>query len=150
MEQGHYKIFSLVLVVLQFGSLIFLGLNAWPFDLLWHSFTLMALAVFLALWAILEMIRRSKLNILPQVREQAKMVVTGPYRVVRHPMYLSLIVMALGLFLQDIGLKQSLALLLLLLVLILKIELEERILRFHFKGYGEYQLQGKKLIPFVY
>jgi protein-S-isoprenylcysteine O-methyltransferase len=84
-------------------------------------------------------------------RSEDKIVVDGPYRLVRHPMYTA----ALGISFGLACLTQSLALVCVfcvyLVLIFLLIPLEEDELR---KAYGEqyvsYQRKTRRLIPLVY
>jgi protein-S-isoprenylcysteine O-methyltransferase Ste14 len=79
------------------------------------------------------------------------MVRSGPYRLMRHPMYAAALLISLGLA----GLVQSLALLLVFLVyLLLVLRLipfeEKRLLTVYGEPYEIYQRKVRKLIPFLY
>jgi len=84
-------------------------------------------------------------------RSKDEMVMNGPYRLVRHPMYTSALIISLGLGF----LTQSWAFLgvfgLYLILILLLIPLEEDGLRQAYaKQYIPFQQKTKKLIPFVY
>jgi protein-S-isoprenylcysteine O-methyltransferase Ste14 len=84
-------------------------------------------------------------------RSEDKMIVGGPYRLVRHPMYTAALIIALGLT----GMVQSLAFFcvfgIYLVLILLLIPMEEEGLG---KSYGDqffvYRQKTKKLIPLVY
>ena len=93
---------------------------------------------------------RSKLNITPMPREGSVLVSAGPYRLIRHPMYL-----ALMLFFYPLALPQSNPIVWTVFIvfninLILKLLFEERLLMAKFLGYGEYRKHSWRLIPFVF
>ena len=86
-----------------------------------------------------------------EVSDEQKVITTGPYAVVRHPMYTGILVMyaassvALGSWW---GLVPSV---LLIPVLILRIGNEEKVLREQLPGYKAYcSLVRKRLIPFIW
>jgi protein-S-isoprenylcysteine O-methyltransferase Ste14 len=86
-------------------------------------------------------------SILPEARA---LVVRGPYRLVRHPLYACEIVMMLGITLQF---KQPYALLLAGLLIALQItrmHYEERVLTAAFSSYGRYAQETARVIPGVY
>ncbi|MBS0273580.1 MAG: isoprenylcysteine carboxylmethyltransferase family protein [Proteobacteria bacterium] len=83
-------------------------------------------------------------SILPQARA---LVVKGPYRFVRHPLYLSETVTTFGLMLQY---AQPWALLIALLttaILFLRMHYEERILAIQFPAYRDYAAHTPKFLP---
>jgi len=86
----------------------------------------------------------------PEPLERASLVVTGPYRWVRHPMYLSVILFMLGIAMYNGGLLNQLALITLLIAIFGKIYREERYLRERFGDYDAYCGNCKRLIPFIF
>ncbi len=87
---------------------------------------------------------------LPYPRTGAAFVQTGPFALVRHPMYSGGLLLAIGwaLFVQG---WLTLAYVVLLFVFIdIKSRLEERWLAEKFPEYATYRLRVRKLIPFVY
>jgi protein-S-isoprenylcysteine O-methyltransferase Ste14 len=84
----------------------------------------------------------------PQVKEQHALVVRGPYRIVRHPIYTGLILAFAGT-----GLAQDKGIWLFMVALIvasywLKIRVEERLMMETFpEQYPEYRRRVKALIP---
>ncbi len=87
---------------------------------------------------------------LPYPKDGSALVQTGPYGLVRHPMYGGGLVLALGwaLFVQGwLTLTYVAALFVLLDV---KSRREERWLAARFPGYAAYRRRVRKLIPFVY
>lgn len=105
--------------------------------------------ILLGFWAIFEM-QKSKLNIAPNVRKGAILISSGPYFLVRHPMYLALLLF----FLPVLSVNQSIAYLLLLSVfiinLILKLSYEEKLLTEKFEMYSVYKEKTWRLVPYVY
>jgi len=92
----------------------------------------------------------SNITALPYPKEQAVLIETGPYRIVRHPMYSGGIFAAFGwAFLVHGWLTIGYALILFVFFDI-KSRREERWLKEIFSGYTEYKKRVHKLIPFVY
>jgi protein-S-isoprenylcysteine O-methyltransferase Ste14 len=86
-----------------------------------------------------------------QIAEDQTVVSTGPYALVRHPMYAAALVMLLGIPLALGSWWGLFALLLVLPVLIWRLLDEERFLRRNLPGYSEYQAKVKyRLLPFVW
>ena len=79
-----------------------------------------------------------------------ELIRTGPYRLVRHPIYTGLLVMSLGSAVEIGMLRCWLALPLMTGAFWIKLKQEERLLLRHFPDqYPVYQQQVKALVPFV-
>ncbi len=90
------------------------------------------------------------LSPLPHPVTGASLVVSGPYRLVRHPIYAGIILAALGwgvLNRSTVGVLYALAL---FLFFDLKSRREEFWLRQALTGYDAYRARVRKLIPFIY
>lgn len=92
----------------------------------------------------------SNLTPLPHPKDDAELVVGGAYRLVRHPIYGGLILLAFGWALFVQGTLTLLYALLLLVFFDLKSRREEHWLLQHFPHYAEYRQRVRKLIPFIY
>jgi protein-S-isoprenylcysteine O-methyltransferase Ste14 len=140
---------SYIFVIVQFACLIAIALTG-PLIAtgpLWLA--LEGAAVLLGLWTIWTM-RASRFNIVPDVPENSQLVVHGPYRFIRHPMYATLLLGALALVL-NAPTPFRIALWLVLLVdLVLKLTYEERLLVQSFPSYAGYQQRTKRLVPLVF
>ncbi|MBI1922245.1 MAG: isoprenylcysteine carboxylmethyltransferase family protein [Geobacter sp.] len=91
-----------------------------------------------------------KLTPLPKPRDNAELVVTGAYRIVRHPIYSGLAFMAFG---WGVWLHSWLVIgyaLLLFIFFDIKSRREERWLMDKFPEYSAYRRRVYKLIPFIY
>jgi protein-S-isoprenylcysteine O-methyltransferase Ste14 len=87
---------------------------------------------------------------LPRPKASGKLIQTGPYRLVRHPVYAGGIALAFGWALWVGGWLTLLYALLLLVFMDYKASREERWLRERYPGYPAYAARVRKLIPFVY
>ncbi|HLC95268.1 MAG TPA: isoprenylcysteine carboxylmethyltransferase family protein [Patescibacteria group bacterium] len=141
---------SFFLVGVQFTTLLYLILTS-PFTLSsWFIFVLFVGGVILGLSAVLAM-RRNRWNITPDVHEKSLLVTTGPYSVIRHPMYTAVIMVAISLFLEIPNSNRLIALLILIIILNIKYRYEEYLLVQAFpETYPAYLIRTKALIPFVY
>jgi protein-S-isoprenylcysteine O-methyltransferase Ste14 len=92
----------------------------------------------------------AKLTALPRPAEGAALVVTGPYRIVRHPMYAGAILMAFGWAIVSRGWLTFGYAAILFAFFDLKTRREERWLCEKFPGYAGYRERVRKLIPFIY
>jgi protein-S-isoprenylcysteine O-methyltransferase Ste14 len=110
------------------GVIVFvLGLSAWSF----------------ALWGILHL--RRSLSIIPEAR---RLVTTGPYRIVRHPLYLAEMTAALSVVLSWPALVPSVAFGIFVCMQLVRTRFEERLLTRAFPAdYPAYRRSTSRLIP---
>jgi len=95
-------------------------------------------------------IKELKENYYPQVGPEKRIVTTGIYKHIRHPIYLSAMILGSSLILL-FSFKLVIYLLPILLIsIILKIETEDKYLLNNHKEYRQYSKTSKKIIPFVY
>jgi protein-S-isoprenylcysteine O-methyltransferase Ste14 len=79
-----------------------------------------------------------------------ELIRTGPYRLVRHPIYTGILVMCLGTAIHIGQLRGVFSLLLVAIGFWIKLSQEERLLLRHFPDtYPVYQREVKALVPFV-
>lgn len=109
---------------------------------------LLSLGALVALIAVRHL--GANLTPLPHPKAGATLVVTGLYRVVRHPIYFGVILMAVGYALMVEGWLTLLEALLLAVFFDIKSRREEVWLVEHFPDYAEYRHKVAKLIPFLY
>ena len=86
----------------------------------------------------------------PRPRDDAPLVETGVYAIVRHPIYSGLSLFALGYSLIWTSMAALVATAALFLLLDMKARREERWLQEKFDSYGRYRARVRRLIPFVY
>jgi protein-S-isoprenylcysteine O-methyltransferase Ste14 len=93
---------------------------------------------------------RRNLSPLPHPKTGSTLVTTGPYRLVRHPIYGGLILLALGWAGALGGWLTFGSAMALSVLLDRKAAREERWLREHFADYRAYQRSTRRFLPFVY
>lgn len=148
------KLTGTLLVALQFGLLFVLAALAirrilqgvFPTGAL----VLAACCAALAAWTLRHN-RLGNFNIRPMPKTGGTMVVTGPYRWIRHPMYTSVLLGAAALaWVSDSVALGWTAWSALALDLLMKSILEERWMREHHLGYARYRRESKRFVPWVF
>jgi len=142
-----YIAWLLVFVQFLLIGLIFIGS---PFTRLNHWVIAGMLAgIGLGLYAI-QTIRLGNFNISPHVKPNGKMVVHGPYRLIRHPMYTAILFTCWPLVLGHFSYLRLGYIIALTIVLMVKLHIEEQYLKKAFPPYLEYTRTSYKLFPFIY
>jgi protein-S-isoprenylcysteine O-methyltransferase Ste14 len=138
---------SIILIAIQFVLIFAIGIYT---NILGGIFTnsLMFLGVILGLWAVIAM--KFHVNVLPDIRNGQKLFTNGPYKYIRHPMYLAVLVVTFVWVLNKINLITVILWHILFLDLIIKIKYEERMLIKHFSEYKDYKKKAKALVPFIW
>lgn len=140
---------SVILVILQFLCFLFFLIQGNIFA----SGILLACQILgftLCLWSILVM-RIGHFNVQPEVKKNAVFVNSGPYRLIRNPMYAGLIIFFGAGVLHSFQIMNLIVFLLLFLVFLLKIGLEEKFLENQFgKDYIAYKKRTKRLVPYLF
>ena len=109
---------------------------------------LMGLGVALSLAAAFNL--GANLTPLPHPKDDARFVASGPYRLVRHPMYGGVILLALGWAFYVEGALTLAYAVLTVVFFDIKTRREENWLMRRFPEYAAYRQRVRKLIPFVY
>ena len=92
----------------------------------------------------------SNLTAVPYPKEQGTLIETGPYRIVRHPIYCGWILISFGWAFLVHGWLTIGSAIIMLVFFDVKSRREEQWLKGKFPGYAEYQKRVHKLIPFIY
>jgi protein-S-isoprenylcysteine O-methyltransferase Ste14 len=103
----------------------------------------------LGIWAILAM-GIGNFNISPEIKEGSLFVQRGPYKVIRHPMYTSLLLITLPLVIALPSPQRWIYWLVLLIDLVLKLTHEEKLLIATHPQYASYRRVTARLIPFLF
>jgi len=146
-EQKTLK--PIVFVVIQFICLGLIGVTGSLIPSNRVLLLIEVLGIGLGIWAILTM-RIGNFNITPEPFQWSKLVTSGPYRYIRHPMYLALLMTTLPLLINDFDLIRLTIWLALLIDLVLKLNYEEKLLIYKLAGYDHYVQKSARLIPFIY
>ncbi|MEW6182517.1 MAG: isoprenylcysteine carboxylmethyltransferase family protein [Bacillota bacterium] len=135
-----------------FGPRTWLGWPSWtfPYTLLGSiaGGVLIPAGVLLVITGILSL--GANITPLPYPRDRATLVETGPYRLVRHPMYSGGVLMAFGWAFWVHGWLTIGYAAILFVFFDAKSRIEERWLKERFSEYAAYQKRVRKLVPFIY
>lgn len=140
---------SVFLVSLQF---IFIGLIVWPFApqrfgaVFW---SLIAASIALGAFTLYHN-RLGNFNIRPEPKASAQLITSGPYRLIRHPMYAALLLAAAAFVVAEntwlkVGLWIALG-----LILLTKATFEEQLMSEKFPAYSAYRALTKRFVPYIF
>jgi protein-S-isoprenylcysteine O-methyltransferase Ste14 len=137
---------SLLLVALQF---LLIALVAYPFNTPHPTVlnvTLFCAGIVVFFLAIFAMKQRT-FSVMPEPKPHGELVTRGIYRIVRHPMYLAVLLCAAGASLAYEEIWKWILSGLLMAVLLAKIRHEEKFLLTRYTGYAAYRARVKAIIP---
>ena len=144
---GNLK--SILLTFIQYVAIIYIVLSYPVFSGNSIILIVQLLGIFLGLWAIFAM-SKSRLNITPVPRAGSSLINGGPYRFIRHPMYLALLLFLTPVILFHYSNLGILVFGIFLANLVLKLSYEEQLLLQTFNQYEDYQQHTWRLIPWIY
>lgn len=107
----------------------------------------MVVGAIMVIWGLIQL--RHSLNIFPSPRPDGKLITSGIYRSVRHPIYGGLIFLAFGYALFEWSIYKLVLAFVLYLFFSLKANYEERKLLQKYPGYVDYRLQAGKFFPYT-
>lgn len=141
---------SKILVGLQF-FIIFLMLLpiGSPVEYPYIGLTVIGIALLIGFLAITEH-ERGNFNIRPDIKEDGELVMSGIYRFVRHPMYLSVLLAMFGVAMVFFTYYEFVLFIFLVMTLVVKLLYEEHLWKCHDKAYCEYMKKTKRFIPFLF
>lgn len=136
-----------ILVWIQFAAMLVIGLmqhralmHAWPVSFVVVSF-LLAGSAFIAF-------RKSKFSVMPEPSSNGQLITRGPYKFIRHPMYLAILLFAVGMCSHEPSWPSILVASILFINMYIKIEMEEKLLAQQYKeDFTRYSQHTYKLIP---
>ena len=140
---------SLTFVAIQFICLGVIAVTGPIFPSNEYLLTIELLGLGLGVWAVYIM-RIGNFNITPDPLTRSKLVTSGPYRLIRHPMYLALLLTTFPLVINKFDIFRIGIWLVLLINLLLKLNYEENLLVDKMAGYDQYAKQSFRLIPYLY
>ncbi len=137
-----------ILVALQFGLIGLIAVRMEPARAGLAFWALLAAGVLVGAWALAAN-RPGNFNIRPEPKEGAVLVTHGPYRWVRHPMYLA-VTIAMAAFCVAGDAWQWALLAALLGVLAAKAAREERGLAVAHPAFAGYRARTRAILPFIF
>jgi len=140
---------SFYVVFIQTVTLLYLVLSGPVFPTNLISFMLSILSVIIFILSFKEL-SKSKIGIVPEVKKGAVLINSGIYKLVRHPIYLALILFSTSLVINFSTSIRLIVFILFLVNLIIKIKIEEGYLAKAFPKYIKYKQKSNALIPKVY
>lgn len=135
--------------ILVFFQFLFLFLLFFP-SKIHHIF-----GIFIFLFAVLigliavKTHPKDNFNIRPDIKENCVLITHGIYSYIRHPMYLSVILMGLGMAVFYDNFFKWIVFILLVIIMFIKMFYEEKLWSKN-ECYKEYMKKTKRLIPFIF
>lgn len=139
---------SLLPVIVQF-SMIIMIIAAGTFPDTVMTMVLFAAGIVLGISSVLYM-GITNLRIFPEPKKDFRFVTGGPYRILRHPMYTSVLLFTASFIADSQSYFPYILWFILLAVLMWKIVIEERLLLKHLPEYAEYKRRTWRMIPFIF
>ncbi len=140
---------SYTFVIIQFLCLGFIAITGPIFGGNKLLSAIELLGFTLGIWAVFTM-GIGNFNVTPDPLKSSRLVTRGPYRLIRHPMYLALLLVTLPLVATFFSASRLAIWLVLFTDLVMKLNYEEGILTSRLEGYRDYKQQSYRLIPFIY
>jgi len=81
---------------------------------------------------------------------EGQLVTTGPYAIVRHPIYAAIALFTLSALLSNWSSENGIAALVIVVATVIRVESEERLLRRKYCAYADYSRHTSRILPLVY
>lgn len=140
---------SYLLTVIQFTAI---GIMIIFFPIMTKTHLLMGIQIaglIIGAWALITMFG-SRFNVTPEPLQGSTLITTGPYKLIRHPMYLSLLLLFTPALAGNFSTGFALVYVLFIINQMIKMYFEETLLTQHFRHYAAYRKRTWKMIPFIF
>jgi len=145
----YYKFLPYFFVTLQLGSLAYIAYTGPLFAKTWYGLLIEFSGFALVVWAVKSMKRNA--NVTPVPKKHGILITSGPYKYIRHPMYLAQVIAVIPLIYEYYSTYRLYALIILVVTLLFKLHYEEKRLIEHFGTvYVKYQKTSKKVLPYIF
>ncbi len=131
------------------AQFLLIGLLIWPFTgprFVWPALLIALPATTFGVWTLMHN-RPGNFNIRPRIKAGGMLVMDGPYALVRHPMYVCVLMFGIAAGVLYATPMKLITLALLYLVLRAKARMEETALLAHFPDYAEYMAKVGRFLP---
>jgi len=152
------KIIVLLLIASFIGVIVFIPLDVFRFHLMGRPNLIVSssgLILFIAGWTLISLTFKENAFAAPVVRHQEerhqRVIDTGVYGVVRHPMYAGAVLLMVGMPLWLESYAAAALTAVPIAMVVVRILIEERFLKRELKGYEDYAKRvRRRLIPFIW
>jgi protein-S-isoprenylcysteine O-methyltransferase Ste14 len=149
LKKVYSKLSGLLFVAVQFGGILYILCTGPVFPSNYLMLIMEGSGFILGIWAILSM-KPDNVRILPDIKTGAILTGTGPYALIRHPMYSAILLFLLPLVINKFTLIRLLIFILIFIDLLFKSIYEENLLKRHFDNYKDYTKRTYRFIPFIF
>lgn len=138
-----------LLVIVQFTTLLLIVIIS-ESSILSNLLSIIVFTI-AAIVGLIPIIQKNfKVNVFPEATKDMELITNGIYKFIRHPMYLSVLLVGLSFVISDPKPTIFIVWMILFINLHLKMDIEEVNLIRAFPEYKEYRKSTKRLIPFIY
>lgn len=143
------NLYSNILVFIQFSAIGLIAVTGPLIASEWYLLIAEVSGILLGIYAIYIM-RPGNFNIRPIVKESGILITRGPYKLIRHPMYTSILLALTPLLIDHYTLFRFIVMMVLTINLVIKLHYEEGLLKAHFRNYPNYMKATNRMIPCVF
>lgn len=138
-----------IYVMLQLGFIFVILITAPIYSKIIFLLSIQILGFLLVAWSAFVM-KIQNLRVSPEVKVGGVLVVNGPYHLIRHPMYLSVLLIMMPLVIDYFTYMRLAFMIGLFITLIMKLTFEEKLLMKSYADYKNYKAYTWRLIPYIY